>query len=73
MGILSPTPNNWMLRQNMFLHKNDSMLLVIGDHTFFLFSGVAKIIHLKKRMENHTTLGLSTYKVCFPTIITHKK
>lgn len=27
-------PNNWMLSQNMFLHKSSLMLLVVWNHTF---------------------------------------
>ncbi len=73
MGVLTSTPKQLDAQAKQLLHKSDSMLLVIGDHTILLFIGVAKIIHLEKRMANHTMHGLNTYKIWFSTIINHKK
>jgi hypothetical protein len=35
-----------MLRQNVFIHRRFAMLLVIGNQTFPLFSGIARTIGL---------------------------
>jgi len=35
------------------------MLMVICDHTFCLFGGIAKIVCLGNRMANYTTYGLN--------------
>ncbi len=51
-----------LLCQNMFLHKSSPMLMVICDHTFCPFGGIAKIVCLGNRMANYTTNGLNNSK-----------
>jgi hypothetical protein len=61
-----------MFIQNVFDDRNSSML-VMCDHTFSLFSGIAKTIHMGDRMTNHIMRGLSNKKIWLIAIIDHKK
>jgi hypothetical protein len=46
------TPNNWMLTQDMFIHRSNLMLLVSKNHTFFPFGGTTNILILVNKMAN---------------------
>jgi hypothetical protein len=46
------TPNNWMLTQDMLSHRNNPMLLVLKNHTFFPFGSTTNIVTLVNKMAN---------------------
>jgi hypothetical protein len=65
-----------MFRQNMLLHKNGPMVLVVCDQTFrsiFFGGGIVDTIFLGNKMANNTMHGLSNNKMGFIIIIVHKK
>jgi hypothetical protein len=45
------------------------MLMVICDHTFRFFCGIAKIVCLGNKMANYTTNGLNNSRGHFATLI----
>lgn len=56
----------------MFVDRNSPML-VMCDHTFSLFSGIMKTIHMGDRMTNHIMCGLNNNKIWLIAIIDHQK
>jgi hypothetical protein len=62
-----------MFRQNMFIHRNGLVVLVVSDQTFFFWGVIVDITLLGHIMAHKTMHGLSNNGMGFTTIIDHKK